>query len=76
MDPPAGWAFKNNWAHKYNGSCSDIENKMKPLIFLYGNNQKIIVTPKNYLVDKDGLCYIGVAPIVIPLASIVDKKNF
>jgi hypothetical protein len=24
MEPPGGYGFKNNWAHKFNGSCLEI----------------------------------------------------
>jgi hypothetical protein len=41
-------------ANKYDGSCSEIENQMKPLVFVDESNQRLIVNPKNYLIDKDG----------------------
>jgi hypothetical protein len=37
---------------------------MKPLKF-YNKQITITISPKNYLIEKDNMCYVGIAPIIM-----------
>jgi hypothetical protein len=49
---------------------------MKSLIFIDETGMKLTVSPKNYLVDKDNMCYIAIAPILVTDDSYVSQDNF